>query len=173
MAAGSDDSSASREALATLCHIYWYPVYAFVRRQGRTPEDACDLTQSYFALLIERRDFEELREDRGRFRSFLLASLGHFLANDGVRRRALKRGGGVATLPLALDGAEGRYRCEPVEPATPEMIFERRWALDAAGARSDRCAGCAGGLRGMDDSGAGTRAGRPGHRHLGCAAMKC
>ena len=104
-------------------------MYAFVRRQGCTPEDARDLTQSYFALLIERRDFEELREDRGRFRSFLLASLGHFLANDGVRRRALKRGGGVATLPLALDGAEGRYRCEPVEPATPEMIFERRWAL--------------------------------------------
>jgi RNA polymerase sigma-70 factor (ECF subfamily) len=129
LAAGGDDSSASREALATLCRIYWYPLYAYVRRQGRSADDARDLTQAYFTSLIERRDFDDLREERGRFRAFLLASLNHFLANDGVRRRALKRGGGVATLPLAFDDAEGRYRYEPVEPATPEMIFERRWAL--------------------------------------------
>jgi len=129
MAAGNDDSPAAREALATLCRIYWYPVYAFVRRRGRTPDDARDLTQAYFTCLIERRDFADLRRERGRFRAFLLASLSHFLANDAVRRRALKRGGGLDLQPLAFDDAEGRYRYEPVEPATPELIFERRWAL--------------------------------------------
>jgi RNA polymerase sigma factor (sigma-70 family) len=129
VAAGGDDSSASREALAALCRIYWYPLYAYVRRQGRSADDARDLTQAFFASLIERRDFDDLHEERGRFRAFLLASLRHFLANDDVRRQALKRGGGVALLPLPFDDAEGRYRHEPAEPATPETIFERRWAL--------------------------------------------
>lgn len=128
LAAGGDDA-ASREALAALCEAYWYPLYAFVRRQGRDSEDARDLTQAFLASLLERRDFEKLREERGRFRSFLLASLKHFLANDAARQRTLKRGGDVTLLPLTVDEAEGRYRHEPAAPATPETIFERRWAL--------------------------------------------
>jgi RNA polymerase sigma-70 factor (ECF subfamily) len=129
VAAASDDPSAARAALATLCEIYWYPLYAYVRRRGSGPEDARDLTQSFLMSLLERRDFEHLRQDRGRFRAFLLASLQHFLANDAARRRAQKRGGGRAPLPLSFDDAEGRYSFEPAEPATPETIYERRWAL--------------------------------------------
>ena len=129
MAAGSGDSSAARAALATLCETYWYPLYAYVRRRGTSPDDARDLTQGFFTLLLERRDFEHLRQERGRFRAFLLASLQHFLANDAARRRTQKRGSGVTFLPLAFDDAEGRYRIEPEESATPEKLYERRWAL--------------------------------------------
>jgi RNA polymerase sigma-70 factor (ECF subfamily) len=129
VAAGSGDSSAARAALATLCETYWYPLYAYVRRRGTNADDARDLTQGFFASLLERRDFERLRQERGRFRAFLLASLQHFLANDAARRRTQKRGGRVAFLPLAFDDAEGRYRVEPAEPTTPETLFERRWAL--------------------------------------------
>jgi RNA polymerase sigma-70 factor (ECF subfamily) len=128
-AAGSDDPSAARSALAALCEAYWYPLYAYARRWGASPDDARDLTQAFLASLIERRDFGALHPDRGRFRAFLLASLKHFLANDASRRRAAKRGGGVAPLPLAFDEAEGRYGVEPTDPATPERLYERRWAL--------------------------------------------
>jgi RNA polymerase sigma factor (sigma-70 family) len=129
IAAGGDDSSAARAALATLCESYWYPLYAYVRRRGATPDDARDLTQGFLTSLLERRDFANLRQEQGRFRAFLLASLQHFLANDAARRRTQKRGGGLILLPLALDDAEGRYRYEPAEPATPETLYERRWAL--------------------------------------------
>ena len=129
LAAGGENSAAARRALATLCETYWYPLYAFVRRRGASPEDACDLTQAFFTSLLARRDFEGLRRERGRFRAFLLASLEHFLANEAARRRTLKRGGGVTFLPIALDEAEGRYGHEPAEPLTPETIFDRRWAL--------------------------------------------
>ena len=129
MAAGGDDSSAARAALATLCETYWYPLYAYVRRRGAAPDDARDLTQGFLTSLLERRDFENLRQERGRFRAFLLASLQHFLANDAARRRTQKRGGGVLLLPLDYDEAEGRYRFEPLEPVTPETLYERRWAL--------------------------------------------
>ena len=129
MAAGGDDSSAARAALATLCETYWYPLYVYVRRRGASADAARDLTQGFLASLIERRDFENLREDRGRFRAFLLASLQHFLANDAARRRTQKRGRDVILLPLTFEDAEGRYRFEPVEPATPETLYERRWAL--------------------------------------------
>jgi DNA-directed RNA polymerase specialized sigma24 family protein len=129
VAAGSGDSSAARAALATLCETYWYPLYAYVRRRGTSADDARDLTQGFFTSLLERRDFEDLRQERGRFRAFLLASLQHFLANDAARRRTQKRGGGLTFLPLAFDEAEGRYRIEPAESSTPETLFERRWAL--------------------------------------------
>jgi RNA polymerase sigma-70 factor (ECF subfamily) len=129
VAAGGDDSSAARAALATLCETYWYPLYAYVRRWGASVDDARDLTQGFLLSLLERRDFENLRQERGRFRAFLLASLQHFLANDAARRRTQKRGGGVLLLPLAFDDAEGRYRVEPEEPSTPETLYERRWAL--------------------------------------------
>lgn len=129
VAAGSGDSSSARAALATLCETYWYPLYAYVRRRGASADDARDLTQGFFTSLLERRDFEHLRQERGRFRAFLLASLQHFLANDAARRRTQKRGGNITFLPLAFDEAEGRYRIEPAEPTTPETLYERRWAL--------------------------------------------
>jgi DNA-directed RNA polymerase specialized sigma24 family protein len=129
VAAGGGDVPAARAAVATLCDTYWYPLYAFVRRRGATPDDARDLTQAFLASLLERRDFEQLSPDRGRFRSFLLASLKHFLANDAARRSTQKRGGGVTPLSLEFDGAEGRYSTEPADMSTPETLYERRWAL--------------------------------------------
>jgi DNA-directed RNA polymerase specialized sigma24 family protein len=129
VAAGGDDSAAARAALSTLCEIYWYPLYAYIRRRGTGPEDARDLTQAFFAALIARRDLRDLDRTRGRFRAFLLASLQHFLANEAERRHAKKRGGGTVTLSLDLDQAEGRYRVEPASAATPEHLYERRWAL--------------------------------------------
>jgi len=127
-AAGSGDSAA-RSALAKLCETYWYPLYAYIRRRGSTPDDARDLTQGFFASLIERRDFDSLQRERGRFRAFLLASLQHYLANDFARRTTQKRGSGVLPLALEFDGAEGRYRFEPAGKETPQTLFERRWAL--------------------------------------------
>lgn len=127
-AAGAGDSVA-QSALAKLCETYWYPLYAYVRRGGATPDDARDLTQGFFTSLIERRDFESLQKERGRFRAFLLASLQHYIANDYARRKTLKRGGGVLPLSLEFDDAEGRYQFEPLEKETPQTLFERRWAL--------------------------------------------
>lgn len=127
-AAGTEDSQ-GREALARLCQIYWYPLYAFVRRQGHTPHDAQDLTQEFFARLLEKDYLGGVDRSKGRFRSFLLAALKHFLSKEWARAKALKRGGGHAPAPLDATGAENRYRCEPQDNATPEKLFERRWAL--------------------------------------------
>ena len=128
-AAGGTDPDAARAALSTLCEAYWYPLYAFIRRWGADPDAARDLTQAFFASLLERGDIEQVRPERGRFRTFLLASAKHFLLNEAVRSRAAKRGGGVTPLPLAFDDAEGRYQFEPVDLTTPETLYERRWAL--------------------------------------------
>jgi RNA polymerase sigma-70 factor (ECF subfamily) len=128
LAAAGDDSTA-RRALASLCETYWYPLYAFIRRSGRSADEAPDLTQAFIASLIDRGDFGRLSAERGRFRSFLLASLRHFLANDAARARTLKRGGGTTLLPLPSGEGEGRYLREPAAPATPETLFERQWAL--------------------------------------------
>jgi RNA polymerase sigma-70 factor (ECF subfamily) len=128
-AARGPDAEAARAALSTLCEAYWYPLYAFIRRWGASPDDARDLTQAFFASLLERRDFEQVRPERGRFRTFLLASAKHFLLNEAARSRAAKRGGGVLSLPLAFDEAEGRYQFEPVDESTPETLYERRWAM--------------------------------------------
>jgi len=129
VAAGGDDSAVARAALSRLCETYWYPLYAYVRRHGADPDDARDLTQGFLMSLLERRDIENVRRERGRFRAFLLASLQHFLANDAARRHTLKRGGGITLLPLEFESAEGRYRFEPAEPVTPQILYERRWAL--------------------------------------------
>ncbi len=129
LAAGDSESPGSREALARLCETYWYPLYAFARRWGHTADEAQDLTQEFFARLIERHYLSEVRPERGRFRSFLLASLKHFLLNERDRILAQKRGGGRAPISLEIETAEGRYRLEPSDTATPESIFERRWAL--------------------------------------------
>jgi RNA polymerase sigma-70 factor (ECF subfamily) len=141
-AARGPDPDAARVALSTLCEAYWYPLYAFIRRWGADPDAARDLTQGFFASLLERRDFELVRPERGRFRTFLLASAKHFLLNESARSRAAKRGGGAAPLPLAFDEAEGRYQFEPADVTTPETLYERRWALTLiervlAGLRTD------------------------------------
>jgi len=127
LAAGGNDSQAAREALSSLCQTYWYPLYAYLRRRGLDPEDARDLTQGFLTSLIERQDFEGLRQDRGRFRAFLLASLKHYLSNWSAHERTQKRGGGRQIVPL--ENAEGQYVAEPEDRATPETLFERRWAL--------------------------------------------
>ena len=128
-AAASPNSGAAHEALATLCEAYWYPVYAFVRRSGHSAEDARDLTQGFFARLLEKRDLGSADPVRGRFRGYLLGSVKHFLANEKARQRALKRGGGRALLLIDYQDADRQYSLEPADPETPEKIFLRNWAL--------------------------------------------
>jgi RNA polymerase sigma-70 factor (ECF subfamily) len=127
--AGQDRGAATEEALAKLCQTYWYPLYAYLRRQGRNPHDAQDLTQEYFSQLLKKNYLSEARRERGKFRSFLLASLNHFLANEWHRMATQKRGGGQPLLSLDAESTESRYRLEPVDKMTPEKTFERRWAI--------------------------------------------
>jgi RNA polymerase sigma factor (sigma-70 family) len=133
LAAGgsASDDPAQALALATLCELYWYPLYAFVRRRGYDPDAAQDLTQAFFARVIEKAYLRDATPTRGRFRSFLLGSFKHFLANEWDHARALKRGGGHIVLPLdvELGDGESRYRLEPIDDETPEHLFERQWAL--------------------------------------------
>ncbi len=137
-AAGGLDSAEARGALATLCNAYWYPVYAFVRRAGNDAEYARDLTQGFFARLLEKRDLGAADPARGRFRSFLLGSVKHFLANERDRAQALKRGGGREPLSIDGDDADRRYCIELVEASTPEKIFLRNWALALVRRATDR-----------------------------------
>ncbi len=123
------DTTGAPLALARLCTTYWYPLYAFVRRQGHGPHDAQDLTQEFFARLLEKGWLDGVDRERGRFRSFLLASMKHFLANEWDRAHALKRGGGTTLLRLDDETAEARYRKEPADHTTAEQLFDRRWAL--------------------------------------------
>jgi RNA polymerase sigma-70 factor (ECF subfamily) len=118
----------AQAALAGLCETYWPPVYAFIRRRGLSPADAEDLTQSYFARFFEKDYLSDFRPEAGRFRTFLRASISHFLANEWDRERALKRGGGQVRVSLDAATAEERLRLEPVDRLTPEAIFERTWA---------------------------------------------
>ncbi len=126
--AAQEESPAAEEALDNLCRIYWKPLYAFVRRQGLNRDDARDLTQGFFALLLERRDLESLRKEKGRFRSYLLTAFKHFLTDEWRRAMAIKRGKGQKPIPLDEMGAEERIEVMPVDRATPELIYERRWA---------------------------------------------
>ncbi len=129
MAAGDHGSSRATEALEQICRAYWYPLYAYVRRAGRPVEDAQDLTQQFFARLLEQNYFALASRERGRFRSFLLASLKNFLANEYRREIRLKRGGGQALVWLDGASAEQRFAAEPVDASTPETLFDQRWAL--------------------------------------------
>jgi RNA polymerase sigma-70 factor (ECF subfamily) len=129
LAAGRKSSPDSRSALAQLCETYWYPLYTFLRRKGYSPHDAQDLTQGFFTLLLERNDVQSVRRERGKFRSFLIASLQHYLANEHDRRAAQKRGGGRKVLSLDFDAAESRYAAQAEDPATPEDAYARHWAL--------------------------------------------
>lgn len=129
LAAGHDSAPGAREALEKLCRAYWYPLYCFVRRQGHNPPDAEDLTQGFLAHLLERKALTRVSQERGRFRSFLLASLKYFLADQSDKARAQKRGGGSATASLDEEGAEERYRRECSDDLTAERLYERRWAM--------------------------------------------
>ncbi len=129
LAAGQHESPQAAEALEKLCRTYWYPLYAYVRRSGHSPEDAQDLTQEFFARLLARDSFAHVGPQKGKFRSFLLTALRHFLSDQWRQARAVKRGGGAEVLSLDALEAEERYRLEPVERMDAEKIYERRWAL--------------------------------------------
>jgi RNA polymerase sigma factor (sigma-70 family) len=129
LSAGRSDSTHARDALEKLCRTYWPPIYAFVRRQGCTPHDAEDLTQAFFARVLAKNYFADVDRAEGRFRSFLLGSLKHFLANEWDKARAQKRGGGQKAIPLDAATLETSCGFEPADHVTPEKIFERRWAL--------------------------------------------
>ncbi|HLX61292.1 MAG TPA: sigma-70 family RNA polymerase sigma factor [Planctomycetota bacterium] len=129
-AAGPAGSRRSADALASLCGTYWYPLYAYVRRQCISADDAQDLTQGFFLSLLEKDYLHSVERERGRFRSFLLASLKHFLADQRDRAHAVKRGGGHSIVSLdELREGEERYAREPARGLTAEQIYERRWAL--------------------------------------------
>ena len=116
-------------ALERLCRTYWYPLYAYVRRLGFSEHDAQDLTQGFFAQLLERRSIQTVEREKGKFRSFLLASLNYYVADERDRANAQKRGGGREALSLDVQEAEQRYRLEPADERSPEKIFELRWAM--------------------------------------------
>jgi RNA polymerase sigma-70 factor (ECF subfamily) len=123
-----------------LCRTYWYPLYVFVRRKGNSHEDASDLTQAFIARFVEKDYLRSVGAKHGRVRTFLLTTMSHFLANEWDRSQAQRRGGGCQVLSLDAVSAEERYRLEPVEWATPEAIFERRWAQAVIGLVLDRLA---------------------------------
>jgi RNA polymerase sigma factor (sigma-70 family) len=129
LAAANQETPEAAAALERLCRTYWYPLYAYVRREGHSPADAQDLTQEFFARLLVRNSLTQVAPEKGKFRSFLLAAMRHFLADQWDRVRSAKRGGGVEVLSLDAQEAEERYRLEPVERLDAERIYERRWAL--------------------------------------------
>src|SRR5439155_294162 len=122
-------SPAAQDALEKLCRTYWRPVYSFIRRQGVGIEEAEDFTQGFFALLLERRDLDAVRKEKGRLRSYLLTSVKHFLASEQRRAMAVKRGKGQRLVPLEELSAAARSETEPVDPVTADRLYERRWAL--------------------------------------------
>ena len=123
------ESPAAQEALEKLCRTYWRPLYAFVRQQGIDPEEARDLTQGFFALLLERRDLDAVRKEKGRLRSYLLTSVKHFLASEHRRATAIKRGRGQPLVPLEELSAIERVQIESADSLSPDRLYERRWAL--------------------------------------------
>jgi RNA polymerase sigma-70 factor (ECF subfamily) len=129
VAARNGETVEAQQALAALCRAYWYPLYAYIRQQGHSPDEAQDLTQEFFARFLEKDCLDVVDPDKGTFRSFLLAACRHFLANQRDRERAQKRGGSHTTLSLDLGDAEARFGSEPAHTLTAEKLFERRWAL--------------------------------------------
>ena len=127
--AGRRDAPEAEAALEELCRTYWYPLYAYVRRHGKTREEAEDLTQEFFARLLDKNYLQGLHRDQGRFRAFLLAALKHFLANEWDRATRKKRGGDVVTLSLDWQDAEARYQIEPADTLSPDKLYDRLWAV--------------------------------------------
>jgi RNA polymerase sigma-70 factor (ECF subfamily) len=129
LAAGGSDAAGAREALSGLCQTYWYPLYAYVRRKGHSPQDAEDLTQEFFLRLLEHDWVARADQGKGRFRSFLLTVLNRFLADEWDKVSSKKRGGHLRRVPLSMEDAEKRFSREPVDAGTPEQEFEKQWAL--------------------------------------------
>ena len=127
LAASGTDLPEAAAALEKLCRTYWYPLYAFVRRKGHSPHDAQDLTQAFFARLLEKNYMAQADRERGRFRTYLLAALTHFLADEWDKARRIKRGGGREMLSFDAASAEERYRLEPVDQLDAAKLYERRW----------------------------------------------
>jgi RNA polymerase sigma factor (sigma-70 family) len=128
-AAGRKSSAKSRQALEALCQAYWYPLYAFARRRGSDRYEAQDLTQAFFAELLEKDYVSEATPERGRFRAFLLTAFKHFLSKERDKAKAQKRGGGRSPISLDFDAGDSRYRIEPTTDLTPEQVFDRQWAM--------------------------------------------
>ena len=129
LTAGRNDTTRAQEALSRLCETYWYPLYAYVRRRGHSPEDAQDLTQEFFARLLEHHWVGNADRSKGRFRTFLLTALSRFLANEWDRAQSQKRGGGVAALSLDAIVAEQRYQSEAAQIMAPDRLYDRQWAM--------------------------------------------
>jgi RNA polymerase sigma-70 factor (ECF subfamily) len=129
LAAGHSSVPGAQEALEKLCHTYWFPLYAFARRQGNSPEDAQDLTQEFFSRLLEKNYLAKADPDRGKFRTFLLRSLKNFLVNEWKRAGRLKRGGDLEFLSIDTNAAEDRYAAEAPDESNPDAEYETRWAV--------------------------------------------
>jgi RNA polymerase sigma-70 factor (ECF subfamily) len=129
LAARDRDAPQAAQALASLCAAYWYPLYAFIRRKGYDADRSADLTQEFFARLLERDSIKAVDRTKGRFRSFLMAACTHFLSNERDRTHALKRGGHRPLFSIDIHDAEDRYHAEPAHEWTAERVFDRRWAL--------------------------------------------
>ena len=128
LAAGEAGTEQATTALARLCQTYWFPVYAFIRKRGNSPEEAQDFTQEFFASFLEKNYVAKAARDRGRFRVFLMSSVENFLYNQYDRANAQKRGGGQKLISLDCEDAEERYQMEPVEEADPARVYEQEWA---------------------------------------------
>jgi RNA polymerase sigma-70 factor (ECF subfamily) len=129
LAAGQSGSPDAGAALDQLCRLYWYPLFAYARRQGHSREDAEDLTQGFFARLLEKNYLEGVTSEKGRFRSFLLMALKRYMANEWDRANAQKRGGGARPLSLDWQDAESRYQINPADTLSPDRLFDRAWAV--------------------------------------------
>jgi RNA polymerase sigma factor (sigma-70 family) len=129
LAAGRGSSPQADVALEELCRAYWYPLYAYVRRHGHTREDAEDLTQAFFARLLEKNYLEGISSDKGKFRAFLLMAVKRFLANEWDRANSQKRGGGVTPLSLDWQDADQRYQIIPADTLSPDKLYDRAWAV--------------------------------------------
>ncbi len=129
IAAGHRSSPESGRALGTLCETYWYPAYVYIRRRGFSVDEADDLTQAFFACVLEKNYIRQADREKGKFRAFFLTALGHFLSKERDKAKAQKRGGGVRPLPLDFQTAQGRYSLEPAQGLTPDQAFERTWAM--------------------------------------------
>jgi RNA polymerase sigma-70 factor (ECF subfamily) len=141
LAAQEGTGAEARRALESLCQTYWQPLYAFIRHLGSDPDEASDLTQAYFAELLEKDFLAAVDAEKGRFRSFLYTSVRNFLHHQRDRSRALKRGGGTMTLSLDMKSAEESYAVQPREEMTPEDVFEHRWAMTLLARAMDRLRG--------------------------------